>query len=117
MNSGKELCQQICIKVLVELHDPENLQLGTHLKGFAKVLRVLLHSIHVDGAYINIEILLGLDHIKIDGKLKAVLEQAVDQSGILVFLIGVAETLCQNSLAVILVTVFPFGLLADLFDC
>ena len=93
MDGGIELSHQIRIKILVELHDPENVQLSAHLKGFAKVLWVLLHSINVNGANINKEILLGLDHIKIDGKLKAVLERAVDQSGILVRLIGVAVTL------------------------
>ena len=93
MNGGKELGHQIYIEILVELHDPENVQLSAHLKGFAKVLRVLLHSISVNGANINKEILLGLDHIKIDGKLKTVLERAVDQSGFLVHLIGIAATL------------------------
>ena len=117
MNGGKELSHQICIQILVELHDPENVQLSAHLKGLAKVLRVLLHSISVNGANINKEILLGLDHIKVDGKLKTVLERAVDQSGFLVPLIGIAATLSQNSLLVILVTVFPFGLVADLFEC
>ena len=98
MNSRKELSHQICIKILVELHDSENVQLRTHLKGFVKLLRVLLHSICVDGAYINKEILLSLDHIKLDGKLKAVPERAVDQSGVLVFLIGVAATPCPEFL-------------------
>ena len=98
MDSGIELTYQICIKVLVELHDSENVQLSTHLKGFTKVLRVLFHRIGVNGTNINIVILLSLDHSEEDGELKAVLEWAVDQSGILVFLIGVAATLCPKLL-------------------
>ena len=64
MDTGIELTYQISIKVLVELHDSENVQLSAHLKGFAKVLRVLFHRIGVDGTNINMVILLSLDHIK-----------------------------------------------------
>ena len=74
MDSGIELAYDVGIEVLVEQHDSENVQLSAHLKGFAKVLRVLFHSISVDGTHINLEILLSLDHIKIDGKLKTVPE-------------------------------------------
>ena len=98
MDHGIELSHYICIKVLVELHDSENVELSTHLKSFTKVFGILLHGIRVDGANINKEILLGLDHIKEDGKLKAVLEWAVDQTGFLVFCIGVAATLCPELL-------------------
>ena len=100
MDSGIELSHQICIKVLVELHDPENVRLITHLKGFAKVLRVLLHGISVDGANINIEILLGLEHIKEYGKLKSVPERTIDQSGFLVFHIRVAAMPCLELLGI-----------------
>ena len=62
------------------------------MKSFAKVLWILLHSISVNGANINKKILLGLDHIEVDGKLKTVPEQAVDKIGFLVFRIGVAAT-------------------------
>ena len=98
MDGGIELSHQICIEIPVELHDPENVQLSAHLKGFAKVLRVLLHSISVNGANINKKILLALDHIKVDGKLKTVSERVVDQSGFLVHHIGVAVTLLPKLL-------------------
>ena len=68
MDGGIELSLQIRIEILVELHDPENVQQSAHLKGFSKVLWILLHSIGVNGANINIEILLGLDHIKVEGR-------------------------------------------------
>ena len=90
MDSSIELSHQICIKVLVELHDSENVQLRAYLKSFTKVLRILLHIVCVNGAHIHIEILLGLEHNKEDGKLKAVPERAIDQIGFLVFRIGVA---------------------------
>ena len=60
MDSGIELAYDVGIKVLVELHDSENVQLSTHLKGFAKVLRVLLHIIRVDVAHINKRFFLAL---------------------------------------------------------
>ena len=41
---------------------------------------------------IDKEILLSLDHIKVCGILKPVLERAIDKIGFLVFLIGVAPT-------------------------
>ena len=92
MDSGIELTHDISIIVLVELHDAENVQLRAHLKSFTKVLRILLHIVGVDGAHIDIEVLLGLEHIKENGKLKPVPERTVDQSGFLVFHIGVAAT-------------------------
>ena len=110
MDGGIELSHQIRIKILVELHDPENVQPSAHLKSFAKVLRVLLHSISVNGANINKKILLGLDHIKVDGKLKTVPERAVDQSGFLVHRIGVAATLLPKLLVGHLSHSLPFWL-------
>ena len=52
----------------------------------------------VDGVHVNKEVLLGLENIKEDGKLKPVLERTVDQSGILVCLIGVAAMPCPELL-------------------
>ena len=100
MDSGIELSHNIRIIVLVELHDSENVQMSAHLKRFTKVLRILLHIVCVDGAHINIEILLGLEHIKEDGKLKAVPEWTVDQSGFLVYLLRVAATPCPELLGI-----------------
>ena len=80
------------------MHDPENVQLSAHLKGFAKILRVLFHRIGVEGTDSKKVILLSLDHIKKDDELKAVPEWAVDQSGILASLIGLAATLCPKFL-------------------
>ena len=56
-----------------------DVQLRAHLKSLPKVVRILLQKGNVDGSNINIEILLGLDHIKIDGKLKMVPERAVEK--------------------------------------
>ena len=67
MDRGIKLSHQICIKVLVELHDPEDVQLRAHLKSLPKVVRILLHKGNIDGANINKKILLGFDHIKVDG--------------------------------------------------
>ena len=52
----------------------------------------------VDGVHVNKEVLLGLENIKEDGKLKAVPERIVDQSGFLVYLIRVAATPCPELL-------------------
>ena len=71
---------------------PEDVQLRAHLKSLPKVGRILLHKVNVDGANINKHILLGFDHIKVDGILKTVPERAVDQGGFLTDLIGVAPT-------------------------
>ena len=98
MNRGIELGHNIIIIVLVELHDPENVQLSAHLKSFTKVVRIVLHMLGVDGVHIDIEILLGFEDIKVDGKLEPVLERTVDQSGILVVLIRVAEAPCPELL-------------------
>ena len=82
------------------MDDSENIQLRAHLKSFTKVLRILLHMVRVDGAHINIEILLGLEHIKEDVKLKAFPERTVDQSGFLVYLIRVAARPCPELLCI-----------------
>ena len=52
----------------------------------------------VDGVHIDIEVLLGFENIKVDGKLEPVSERTVDQSGILVCLIRVAATPCPELL-------------------
>ena len=98
MNRGIELGYNISIIIFVELHDTKNVQLSEHIKCFTKVIRILLHMVGVDGVHVNKEVLLGLEHIKENGKLKPVLEQTVDQRGILVSLIGVAATPCPELL-------------------
>ena len=52
----------------------------------------------VDGVHVNKEVLLGLEYIKEDGKLKPVPKRTVDQSGILVDLIRVAAAPCPELL-------------------
>ena len=59
---------------------------------------ILLHIVSVDGANINIEILLCFDHIKVDCPLKPVLERTVDKIGLLILLIGIAPTLLPELL-------------------
>ena len=83
------------------------------MKSLPKVVRILLHKGNVDGANINKKILLRLDHIKVDGKLKTVPERAVDQSGFLTFRIWVAPAPSQNSLVAIFVR--DLGLCAIVF--
>ena len=98
MNHGIELGHNISIIVLVELHDPENVQLSAHLKSFTKVFKIVLHMLGVDGVHVDIEILLGFENIKEDSKLELVPERTVDQSGILVCLIGIAAMSCPELL-------------------
>ena len=52
----------------------------------------------VDGVHVDIEILLGFENIKVDGKLEPVPERTVDQSGILIYLIRVAAVPCPELL-------------------
>ena len=52
----------------------------------------------VDGVHVDIEILLGFENIKEDGKLEPVAKRTVDQSGILVVLIRVAAAPCPELL-------------------
>ena len=100
MHSGIKLGHNISIIVFVELHDFENVQLRTYLKSFTKVVRIILHMLGVDGVHVDIEILLGFENIKEDGKLEPVSEWTVDQSGILVYLIRVEATPCLELLGI-----------------
>ena len=98
MDRGIKLSHQIRMKVLVEVHDPENIQLRTHLHSFSQVGWILLHIGKVIGADINIEILLRFDHIKIDCPLKTVPKRTVDKIGLLILLIGIVPTLLPELL-------------------
>ena len=92
MDCGIKLSHHLCIKILVELHDLENVQLSTHIQCLAKVATICPHMCSINGAHINIEVLLGLEHIKEDCELKPVPEGTIDKSWVLILSIGVAVT-------------------------